>query len=74
VLGRPVRFQQVTVADYKATMLRHGVTEASAQGMADMAEAQNDGIYDIEPRTPQSATPTSFRQWCADILKLAVLA
>lgn len=74
VLGRPVRFQQVPVAEYKATMLRRGVSQAWAQGVADMIEAQNDGIYARQPRTPQPATPTSFRQWCADILKPAVLA
>jgi hypothetical protein len=38
-----------------------------------MIGAQNDGIYGRPPRTPQPATPTSFRQWCADILKPVVL-
>jgi hypothetical protein len=36
-----------------------------------MVEAQNNGIYDAEPRDPDSATPTSFRQWCHDTLKPA---
>jgi hypothetical protein len=31
-------------------------------------------IYNADPRTPQSNTPTSFRQWCEDMLKPAVLA
>jgi hypothetical protein len=42
--------------------------------MADMVEAQNNGIYDAEPSNPGSATATGFRQWCQDNLKLAVLA
>ena len=74
VLERPVRFQQVTGADYKATLMQYGITEAWAQGLVDMAAAQNDGFYDTEPRTSQSATPTSFRQWCQEVLKPAVLA
>jgi hypothetical protein len=39
-----------------------------------MVEAQNNGIYDAEPRDPNSPTPTSFRQWCHDTLKPAVQA
>jgi uncharacterized protein YbjT (DUF2867 family) len=74
VLERPVRFQQVPGADYKATMMQYGMTEAWAQGLVDMAAAQNDGIYDAGPRTPQCTSPTSFRQWCEDVLKPAVLA
>jgi uncharacterized protein YbjT (DUF2867 family) len=73
VLERPVRVQEVPGADYKATMMQYGMTEAWAQGLVDMAAAQNDGVYDAEQRTPQSTSPTSFRQWCEDVLKPAVL-
>lgn len=73
-LGRAVGFQQVPVAEHRAAMLRNEVSEAWAQGMIDMARAQDDGIYGRTPRNPQPAAPTSFRQWCADILKPAVLA
>ncbi len=73
-LGRTVRYRQVPVADYRTTMLRRGASQAMAQDIADMIEAQNNGIYDAEPRDPSSATPTSFRQWCHDTLKPAVQA
>ena len=73
-LGRTVRYQQVPVTDYQARMLKRGASPAMAQDMADMAEAQNSGIYDAEPRDPDSAAPTSFRQWCQDTLKPAVHA
>jgi hypothetical protein len=39
-----------------------------------MIEAQNNGIYNAESRDPSAATATSFRQWCQDTLKPAVLA
>ncbi|MBV9793683.1 MAG: NmrA family NAD(P)-binding protein [Actinobacteria bacterium] len=71
-LGRPVRYQQVPVADYQAMMRRRGASPAMAQGFAEMTEAQNDGIYDAEPRDQAAATATSFRQWCRDVLKPAV--
>jgi hypothetical protein len=45
-----------------------------ARGMLDMAVAKDNGLDNAEPRTPQSTTPTSFRQWCEDVLKPAVLA
>lgn len=73
VLDRPVRAQEVPTAGYAATMARYGMTEAWAQGLADMAAAQNDGIYDAEVRTAKRAA-TGFREWCEDTLKPAVLA
>jgi uncharacterized protein YbjT (DUF2867 family) len=74
VLQRPVRFQQVPGEAYKATQMQHGMSEAWAQGIIDMAAAVDQGIYNAEPRTPQSTTPTSFRQWCEEMLKPAILA
>jgi uncharacterized protein YbjT (DUF2867 family) len=73
VLEHPIQFQQVSSEDYKATMMQHGISEAWVQGMVDMAAAQDQGIYDIDSRTSQFTTPTSFRQWCEDVLKPAVL-
>ncbi|WP_327173977.1 NAD(P)H-binding protein [Streptomyces sp. NBC_01335] len=69
-LGRTVRYQQVPLADFRARMVQHGASPALAQDMADMVNAQNNGIYDAEPRDPASAT--GFRQWCQDILKPAL--
>lgn len=72
VLGRPIRFQQVSGAAYKATLMRNGVSEAWAQGLVDMAAAIDQGLYRAQPRTPESTTPTGFRQWCEEVLKPAV--
>ncbi|MGW3146959.1 NAD(P)H-binding protein [Streptomyces sp. NPDC001177] len=75
VLDRPVRLQPTTSADYRATSLRLGASEAWAQGLADMTDALNDqGFYGaVEPTTPEHA-PTGFRQWCEAVLRPAVLA
>ncbi|MGW7381511.1 NAD(P)H-binding protein [Streptomyces sp. NPDC054794] len=74
VLDRPVRLQRTSSADYKATLLRFGVSDAWAQGLADMTEALKDqGFYGAaQPSTPASA-PTGFRQWCEEVLRPAVL-
>ncbi|MEW2033597.1 hypothetical protein AB0901_24200 [Streptomyces roseifaciens] len=71
-LGRAVRYQQVPFADFRARMVQRGASPALAQDMADMVDAQNNGIYDAEPRDPASVTATGFRQWCQDVLKPAV--
>jgi hypothetical protein len=43
-----------------------------AKGMVDMMAAKNEGLDNMEPRTPQSTTPTSFRLWCVEVLKPAL--
>jgi uncharacterized protein YbjT (DUF2867 family) len=73
VLERPVRFQQIPFEAYKAGLIEGGMSDAMAQGMVDMAAAKNEGLDNAEPRTPQSTTSTSFRQWCEEVLKPAVL-
>jgi uncharacterized protein YbjT (DUF2867 family) len=73
VLGKPVRFQQIPVEAFRARLTEHGASAAMAQGMVDMMVAKNNGLDNAEPRTPESTTPTSFRQWCEEVLKPAVL-
>jgi uncharacterized protein YbjT (DUF2867 family) len=73
VLGKPVRFQQISFEAYKAQFIKLGMSDAMAQGMTDMARAKNEGLDNAEPRTPENTTPTSFRQWCDDDLRPAVL-
>jgi uncharacterized protein YbjT (DUF2867 family) len=72
VLGRPVRFQQIPGEAFKANLVEHGTSEAMAQATLDMMAAKDNGLDNAEPRTPQSTTPTSFRQWCEEVLEPAV--
>jgi hypothetical protein len=39
-----------------------------------MMVAKDNGLDNAVRRTPESTTPTSFRQWCEEVLKSAVLA
>jgi uncharacterized protein YbjT (DUF2867 family) len=73
VLARQVRFQQITFEAYKDRFIGFGMSDAMAQGMTDMAWAKNEGLDNAVRRTPGNSTPTSFRQWCEDVLKPAVI-
>jgi hypothetical protein len=74
VLGKDVRFQQITFEAYKDRFVRLGMSDAMARGYADMARAKNEGLDNGVQRTPENSTPTSFRQWCQEVLKPAVAA
>jgi uncharacterized protein YbjT (DUF2867 family) len=71
-LGKPVRFARTPDDEFKATLQKYGFSEPMAQAMLAMAWAKNEGLDNLEPRTPQNTTPTTFRQWCEEVLRPAV--
>ena len=71
VLGAPVRYQQIPFDAFTADLTGRGMSPMLAQAMTDMMAAKNEGLDNGVVRTPQNATPTSFRQWCEDRLKPA---
>ncbi len=74
VLGTPVRYQQIPAQALKDRLTGAGMSDAMAQATVDMMTAKDRGLDNDEPRTPESTTPTSFREWCEEVLKPAVLA
>ena len=68
-----MRYQQIPAQALKDRLTGFGMSNAMAQGTVDMMAAKDQGLDNAEPRTPESTTPTTFRQWCQDILKPAVL-
>jgi uncharacterized protein YbjT (DUF2867 family) len=74
VLSQPVRYQQIPGQALKDRLTGAGMSDAMAQATVDMMIAKDQGLDNAEPRTPESTTPTSFRQWCEEVLKPAVLA
>lgn len=73
VLGRRIRFERVPDEAFTASLLEHGMSEPMARAMLDMMRAKDNGLDNLEPRTPENTTPTSFRQWCEEVLRPAVL-
>ncbi|AHH97368.1 NAD(P)H-binding protein [Kutzneria albida] len=74
VLDRPVRYERQSLEDLGAALTGHGIGAAFVQGMVDMKRAKDEGLDDGVPRTAQTASPTTFGQWCEQVLKPAVLA
>jgi uncharacterized protein YbjT (DUF2867 family) len=64
VLGRPVRYEHVLPEAFLAGLRASGMSEAFVQGFYDMMVAKSRGLDDAE-RTPETASPTSFREWAA---------
>ena len=73
VLGKPVRYQQIPFEVLKSQIIERGATEAMAQGMIDMMIAKNEGLDQTVARTAEGTTPTTFRQWCEEELRPAIL-
>ncbi len=74
VLGKQVRFQQVPGDAYKVQLIQYGANEVFAQGIVDMLIAKDNGMDNVEARTTENTTPTSFHKWCEEVLKPAVLS
>lgn len=74
VLGKSIRFQQISADAYKAQLIKLGANEVFAQGIVNMHVAKGNGLDNAEPRTAENTTPTSFQQWCEEVLKPAVLS
>ena len=73
VLGKPVRFQPMPSEAFKARLLERGMSEAMAQANLDMWVAKSQGLDSAVPR-PEATTPTTFHQWCEDVLKPRIVA
>ncbi|MFE2161822.1 NAD(P)H-binding protein [Streptomyces lydicus] len=74
VLGRPIRYERQTLDAFGTALAGRGVGDALVQGYLDMMRAKDDGLDEGVRRTPQTASPTTFREWCEQVLKPAVQA
>jgi len=72
VLGRPVRFERISNDAFKTRLMGRGMSDAMAQGNVDMWIAKNNGIDNAVKRTPESSTPTTFRDWASLVLRARV--
>jgi uncharacterized protein YbjT (DUF2867 family) len=68
VLSKPVRFQSVPAEAYRQSMLNHGASPAFAQSLLDMFVEVASGIYNAEPRTPETTTPVTLNQWAEETM------
>ncbi|MGX6600975.1 NAD(P)H-binding protein [Micromonosporaceae bacterium Da 78-11] len=74
VLGRPVRYERESLDTFGATLTGYGLGDAYVRGLVDMKRAKDVGLDDGVPRTSAAVSPTTFRQWCTEVLEPAVAA
>ncbi len=74
ILGRPVRYERRSLETFARTLAGYGMGDAFVNGMVDMMRAKDDGLDEGTPRTPDTMCPTTFRQWCEEVLTPVVTA
>lgn len=74
VIGRQVRYQQISFDQFKQQFLDRGASESFAQGYVDMYRAKDEGIDNAAIRTSENTGPTSFRIFCEQNLKPIIAA
>ncbi|MFE9581244.1 NAD(P)H-binding protein [Nocardia sp. NPDC006044] len=72
VLGRPVRYERQSIDDFRTAMAGYGTGEAFVAGFIDMMRAKDAGLDNGVRRTPETASPTTFREWCEEVLEPAL--
>jgi uncharacterized protein YbjT (DUF2867 family) len=70
VLGKPISFQQVSPNAYYDLLLQQGASPAFAQSLIHMFAEVANGIYQAEPRTPETTTLTTLEQWTRKVIDL----
>jgi uncharacterized protein YbjT (DUF2867 family) len=71
-LGTTVRYRRTPIDAARRQLEERGLSDAMVQGMVEMMIAKDEGLDNAEPRTAEATTPTSFRQWCEQVLAPAV--
>ncbi|MDY7227833.1 NmrA family NAD(P)-binding protein [Hyalangium rubrum] len=72
-LGRPVRYNEVTVEQARQGMLGAGMPAFLVDIFAEMYAAIPSGRMDpAEPRSPETTTPTTLAQFAREVIKPAV--
>ena len=73
VTGRAVCYQQIPFDQFKQQFLGRGASESFAQGYVDMYRAKDEGMDNVAAGDAERLGPTSFRQFCENQLKPALL-
>lgn len=72
VLGKPIRYQRIPLEAQAAELTKRGASADIVRAFIQMVKAKDEGLDDTEPRTPENTTPTTFRQFCKEVLAPAL--
>ncbi|GAB4458360.1 MAG: NAD(P)H-binding protein [Armatimonadaceae bacterium] len=73
VLGKPLSYVEIPVEQAKAQMRQMGASESVATNYAELYEALIRGEQPTEPRTPETTTPTTLREWAQQVMRPMVI-
>ena len=73
-LGQPVTYYEMSDEDLRGMMLKRGASEGMASAMVNMMVAKKEGLDHLVSTANRSNNPTTFRTWCEQVLRPAVLA
>jgi uncharacterized protein YbjT (DUF2867 family) len=73
ILGKQIRYETVSGQSLKATLMQFQATEAAAEGLVEIYDSMETGVFNMVQRTPETASPTRFRVWCEEVFKPAFL-
>jgi uncharacterized protein YbjT (DUF2867 family) len=72
-LGHPVRYEEISIEQLRQGMLESGMPPFLADLYAELYRRGRDGYLEpAEPRTPESTTPTPFRDFIREVLRPAI--
>lgn len=72
-LGHPVRYEEVTDEQLRQGMLESGMPPFLADLYTELYRRGREGYLEAaEPRTPESTTPTTFREFIREVLRPAI--
>jgi len=63
ILERPVRYQEMAANAYVQALASRGASVEFAQGLVAMFAQSAQGVAGVEPRTPETTTPTTLGTW-----------
>ena len=73
VLGKEIKYQEISSEQLKSVMMKTGASEAGAQALANLCDSIKRGTFSVVKRTPENSSPTTFRDWCETVFKPAFL-
>lgn len=73
VIGKPVEFVQIPLEAFHGQLLQFGASQSIADNYVEFMTSVGIGFVPAEPRTPETTTPTTFRQWATAVLKPALI-
>lgn len=72
VLGASIRYQQLPFDALRNGLLERGASVGMAEAVVRMAIAQSEGIDRMDRRSALGTTPTTFREFCVEVLRPAL--